>query len=384
MMRHLFVTNDFPPKLGGTESYLVNLCAGFAPNDVAVVAPAREGHESVDASIAYKVFRIEGNYLRASDAVRDRVIRSVHEHSADVTHFLQTVPLGRLAAPVREATRTPVTIVTHGTGDLLVPARTPVVRRVARQALCSADLVLANSNFTREAVVRFTKGRARRIAVLRPSVDTTRFSLEISGARVRAKHSLGARFVVLFVSRLVKRKGAEALLRAMPGVPRATALIVGAGPEEKSLRRLARELDLGERAIFAGSIPDDELPAYYAAADVFCMPGAERLRGLDVEGFGVVYLEAAATGLPAVAGDSGGTAEAVLDGETGVVLDESTPPAIAEALRLLQQDGAMRARLGAAARARAEAELDSRVIAGLLEQELAEAGIAPAHLRTRR
>jgi phosphatidylinositol alpha-1,6-mannosyltransferase len=367
-VRHLFVTNDFPPKRGGIESYLVSLCSGFDPAEVVVVAPSRKGYEPIDEALAYAVHRLPGQYLRARRPVERRVSEIAKADEADAVHFLQTLPLGRLARRVAKHTALPTTVVVHGS-EVFVPSRAPLVRRVVRRVLTEADLVYCVSEYTRDAVDAFTKGGAR-LGLLPPSVSLDRFSLGVSGARVRERYRLGDRFVVLFVSRLVRRKGAEILVRAMQGMGRAIALIVGKGPEEASLRRLVEELELEGRVVFAGEASDEELAEYYAAADVFCMPCIGRLGGLDTEGFGIVYLEAAASGLPVVAGACGGSREAVVDGETGVVLDDVTPQALVDVLHELESDAVMRARLGSAGRARVETEFAPAVLAARLEAQL--------------
>lgn len=369
-MRHLFVTNDFPPKRGGIESYVTTLCKGFPPEDVVVLAPAREGHEEVDEALPYQVVRVPGSYLRAKRGVREAIVQTVERHEADIVHYLAALPLGSLGPRVREATSTRYTVVAHGSGEILVPARLPLARRALRNVLREADLVLPVSEFTREAVGRVTKGRARTY-VLPPSVDTERFSLEVSGASARIDHQLGGRFVVLFVSRLVKRKGADMLIRAVASLKEPVALIVGDGPERKALERLTREIGATDRVIFAGGVGDEELPGYYAAADVFCMPCTTRYGGLDTEGFGIVYLEAQASGLPCIAGRCGGSAEAVEHGVSGIVIDEPTPRRVALAIRRLTKDPALSAKLGAAGRDRAERQFSPAVAARRLEEALA-------------
>lgn len=369
-MRHLFVTNDFPPKRGGIESYLTTLCQGFRSEDVMVLAPARQGHEEVDERLPYEVIRVGGGYLRATRKVQQAIVQAAERHAADAVHYLAALPLGRLGPRVREATRTLYTVVAHGSGEILVPARLPLARRALRRVLREADLVLPVSEFTREAVDRVTKGRAR-THVLHPSVDTERFSLDVSGARARADHHLASRFVVLFVSRLVKRKGADILVRAIAALKGPTALIVGDGPERKALERLTRELEATERVIFAGGVEDEDLPGYYAAADAFCMPCTTRYGGLDTEGFGIVYLEAQASGLPCIAGRCGGSAEAVDHGGSGIVIDEPAPRTVALAIRRLVKDPALAARLGAAGRDRAERLFAPPVAARKLEEALA-------------
>lgn len=363
------MTNDFPPKIGGIESYLSNLCAGFFPTDVTVIAPAREGWQDIDDELPYEVVRVPGSYLRASGRVYRTIVEVVERFEADAVHFLAALPLGRLGPRLRAATGLPYTVVAHGTGEILLPARVPFARRALRRVLVEADLVLPVSAFTRDAVEKITRGEANCV-VVPPSVDLTRFSLDVSGAEVRKRHHLAGDFVVLFVSRLVKRKGADTLIRALTEVDGVDALIVGTGSDLKSLERLAREAGVEDRVVFAGFVEDAELPEHYAAADCFCMPCTERYGGLDTEGFGVVYLEAQASGLPCIAGRCGGSVEAVEHGETGLVLSEPTPRNVARALEQLRDDPALAARIGAAGRLRVETTFSPEAAAGKIEEAL--------------
>jgi phosphatidylinositol alpha-1,6-mannosyltransferase len=227
--------------------------------------------------------------------------------------------------------------------------------------------VFAVSEFTRTAVDRIARGKAR-TALLPPSVDIERFSIGVSGSAVRVEHALGGRFVVLFISRLVKRKGADIVVRAIAATRDTVAVIGGAGPERASLERLARELDVSDRVTFVGSITEERLPEYYAAADVFCMPCTNRYGGLDTEGFGVVYLEAQASGIPCIAGRCGGSAEAVADGDTGFVLDDPSPRDLARAIIAIRKDPALAAELGGAGRSRVERQFAPHVAARRLEE----------------
>lgn len=186
-------------------------------------------------------------------------------------------------------------------------------------------------------------------------MSTRRSSIRDPGEEVRARLGLTDRPVVVCVSRLVPRKGQDTLIRAMPGIlaaePEAVLLIVGGGPYEKDLRRLAREHGVADAVRFTGSVPWSELPAHYGAGDVFAMPCRTRRGGLDVEGLGIVYLEASATGLPVVAGDSGGAPDAVLDGETGWVVRGGSPADAAERIVALLGDAELRRRMGERGRA---------------------------------
>ncbi len=185
---------------------------------------------------------------------------------------------------------------------------------------------------------------------LPPGVDEKTFHPGSGGDEVRARLGLTDRPVVVCVSRLVPRKGQDTLIRAMPGIlaaePDTVLLIVGGGPYEEDLRRLARETGVAGSVRFTGAVPWSELPAHYGAGDVFAMPCRTRRGGLDVEGLGIVYLEASATGLPVVAGDSGGAPDAVLEGETGWVVRGGSVEQTAERIVALLADAELRRRMG--------------------------------------
>jgi phosphatidylinositol alpha-1,6-mannosyltransferase len=195
---------------------------------------------------------------------------------------------------------------------------------------------------------------------LTPGVDVDAYHPGVDGSQVRARHGLSDRPVIVCVSRLVPRKGQDMLIRALPTirrrVPGAALLLVSGGPYRKKLGRLAAEHGVASDVVFTGSVPWDELPAHYAAGDVYAMPCRTRAAGLDVEGLGIVYLEASAAGLPVVGGDSGGAPDAVLEGETGYVVDGRDLAALTDRLVGLLSDPARAAAMGAAGRAWVERE----------------------------
>jgi len=190
---------------------------------------------------------------------------------------------------------------------------------------------------------------------LAPGVDTALFSPDVDGRAVRARYGLTGRPVVVCVSRLMPRKGQDELIQAWPAirsrVPGAALLLVGSGPDRDRLGRLVSRGGLERDVVFAGAVPYDDLPAHYAAGDVFAMPCRTRNRGLDVEGLGIVFLEASATGRPVVAGDSGGAPDAVLPGQTGYVVGGQDRAALAERVSELLLDRELAARMGASGRA---------------------------------
>jgi phosphatidylinositol alpha-1,6-mannosyltransferase len=234
-------------------------------------------------------------------------------------------------------------------------AKTPGTRRLLRRIGESADVLTYLGAYTRDQVARaLTPAAAARMVQLAPGVDTTVFHDGVDGSPVRERYGLGDRPVVVCVSRLVERKGQDMLIRSLPlvrrSVPDATVLVVGDGPQRSSLEALASELGVADHVVFAGAHPWAELPPFFAAGDVFCMPTRTRKAGWEVEGLGIVYLEASAMGLPVVAGSSGGAPDAVLEGQTGYVVDGRSPAAISERLVALLTDRALSARLGARGR----------------------------------
>jgi phosphatidylinositol alpha-1,6-mannosyltransferase len=204
--------------------------------------------------------------------------------------------------------------------------------------------------YTRARLARaLSPEAAARLARLAPGVDTSAFRPGAGGAAVRERLGLADTPVVVCVSRLVTRKGQDTLIRAWPQVRAAsgaTLLLVGAGPAEGRLRRLADHAGVADSVVFAGPVPWEDLPAYYDAGDVFAMPCRTRRGGLDVEGLGIVYLEASATGLPVVGGDSGGAPDAILEGETGYVVPGGDVSAVAGRLIALLADPAAARALG--------------------------------------
>jgi phosphatidylinositol alpha-1,6-mannosyltransferase len=237
----------------------------------------------------------------------------------------------------------------HETGWAALPGARQLLGRIAG----GLDVVTYISEYTRARLAPALGDRAR-LAHLPPGVDVARFVPSLDGAPVRRRYGLGSAPVVVCVSRLVARKGQDVLVAAWPAVlarhPTARLLLVGGGPAERSLRREIAARGLADSVVLTGAVPPDRLPEHYAAGDVFAMPCRTRRAGLDVEGLGMVYLEAAACGLPVVAGTSGGAPEAVDDGVTGHVVEPRSPAAVAAAVNALLADPERARAMGAAGR----------------------------------
>ena len=325
-VRPLLVTNDFPPDVGGIQVYVAEIAARLP--GVGVFAPANDAAD--DAKLSYPVWRGPRGYLWPTAQVRRALQAAATAHRATVAAFMAPAPL----PPLGPSLGLPWVVCTHG-AELVLPARVPAVRRRYARALRRADRLYAVSRYTADVLQRLVGERGPTVALLRNGVDLNRFRPDVDAAAIRRRHGLGSAPTIVTIGRLVPRKGQDMLIAALPQVrevvPDAHLLVVGTGRDEQRLRRLARRRG-ADGVVFAGRVPDGELPAYHRAGTVFAHPNRSRWGGLEQEGFGVVFLEAQASGVPVVAGRSGGSPEALVDGRTGVLVDGRDRAAVAEAL----------------------------------------------------
>ncbi|MEU2542186.1 glycosyltransferase family 4 protein [Streptomyces iakyrus] len=356
MRKTLIVTNDFPPRPGGIQAFLHNMALRLDPQRLVVYASTwkrtREGVEATrafDAEQPFTVVRDRTTMLLPTPGATRRAVGLLREHGCTSVWFGAAAPLGLMAPALRAAGAERLVATTHGheAGWAQLPAARQLLRRIGD----STDTITYLGEYTRSRIASaLTPDAAARMAQLPPGVDEKTFHPGSGGDEVRARLGLTDRPVVVCVSRLVRRKGQDTLIRALPRIlaaePDTVLLIVGGGPYEKDLRRLAHETGVASAVRFTGAVPWSELPAHYGAGDVFAMPCRTRRGGLDVEGLGIVYLEASATGLPVVAGDSGGAPDAVLDGETGWVVRGGSAEETADRITVLLGDAELRRRMG--------------------------------------
>lgn len=352
-MRTLVVTNDFPPRQGGIQTFVAALLARRPPESLVVLASRSAGWQAYDAALPYPVVRRPTGMLLPTPAVARAAAALARRHGCDTAFFGAAAPLGLLAPALRSAGVRRLVGATHGheTGWVALPGARQVLRRIA----AGLDVLTYISDYTRDRLAPALGGLTR-MAQLSPGVDVDRFTPAASGAGVRAHHGLGGAPVVVCVSRLVPRKGQDVLVAAWPRVlarhPDARLLLVGGGPLEDRLRREVAARGLARSVVLTGPVAPERLPEHYAAGDVFAMPCRTRRGGLDVEGLGMVYLEAAACGRPVVAGTSGGAPETVQEGVTGhVVADPRSADAVAAVIGGLLDDPQRARRMGAAGRA---------------------------------
>jgi phosphatidylinositol alpha-1,6-mannosyltransferase len=355
-VKHLLVTNDFPPKVGGIQSYLWELWRRLPPDEFVVFTTPYDGSPEWDRAQPFPVVRSREPVLLPTPGLRRRIDRLADATSSAVVVLDPALPLGHLGPALRH----PYAVVVHG-AEVTVPGRLPGTRALLGRVLRGAELVIAAGEYAAAESARAARTELPSV-VVPPGVDVGRFVPLTDAERADSRKRLGLPAdvpLVVGVSRLVPRKGFDVLIAAadrVAGTGRPVAVaIAGTGRDDERLQRLAAEVSVPVH--FLGRVADADLPDLYGCGDIFAMCCRDRWSGLEQEGFGIVFVEAAATGVAQVAGASGGAAEAVGHGETGLVVDHpEDPEAVAIALARLLDDPAWCRRLGAAARRRAEDE----------------------------
>jgi phosphatidylinositol alpha-1,6-mannosyltransferase len=385
LSRLLVVTNDFPTRRGGIESFVLALCERLPADDVVVYTASMPGDAAYDARLPFPVYRDPSAMLLPTPAATRRVVEVLRRHGCERVLFGASAPLGLMAPALRAAGARRIVALTHG--HEVWWARVPGARRLLRRIGESVDVMTFVSQWCRDRIAPALTAPARaRMERLSPGVDTERFYPGCGGADVRRRLGIAPDApVVVCTARMVRRKGQDTLVRAWPRVlrdhPEARLLLVGDGPDRLRLTRMVARRRLDESVVFAGSVPWEDVPAYTDAGDVFAMPCRTRRGGLDVEGLGMVYLEAAACGRPVVAGTSGGAPETVQEGVTGhVVADPRSPDGVAATVSALLDDPDRARAMGAAGRAWVEQRWSWSTIAATFAELLDGSGTPPQRL----
>ena len=355
-MSHLLVTNDFPPKLGGIQSYLWELWRRLDPGSFTVLTTPYDGTDAWDATQPFRIERVTENMLLPTPSLARRIDALAADVGARLVMLDPAFPVGFVGPRLQ----LPYGVVLHG-AEVTVPGRLPVTHQLLRRVLRGSSEVVAAGGYPAAEAER-AAARRLPVTVVPPGVDTERFRSLDAEQRAKAR----ARFdlpedgrVIVSLSRLVPRKGMDVLIEAAARLARTRPdLVVAIGGSGRDRSRLDRLVSRSRAPVrLLGRVPDDDLPELYGCADVFAMLCRNRWGGLEQEGFGIVFLEAAACGVAQLAGDSGGAAEAVVDGRTGVVVDRpSDVRSVARALARLLDDPERRRAMGSAARARAVAD----------------------------
>ena len=371
MPRTLVVTNDYPPRPGGIQAFVQAMVDGFTPSDVVVYASTWSGKEqechAYDAERPYLTVRDRTTMMVPDPKRVRRAVEIARAEGCDRVWFGAAAPLALMAPALRRRAGVERLVATthgHEAGW----AQLPVARQLLRRIGDGVDVLTYLVDYYHRKIGDVLSEQARgRMAQLHPGVDIDTFHpgvrTEPETAELRKRLGLADRPTVVCVSRLVPRKGQDTLIRALPlikkAIPDAALLIGSGGPYRRDLERLAEQTGVARDVVFSGPVSWGELPRLYAAGDVFAMPCRTRRGGLDIEGLGIVYLEASALGMAVVGGDSGGAPDAVIEGETGYVVPGSgqlSVPQTAERIIELLADPAKADRMGEAGRAWVERE----------------------------
>ncbi|NUR97532.1 MAG: glycosyltransferase family 4 protein [Kribbellaceae bacterium] len=348
-MTVLVVTNDFPPRQGGIETFVRSLCDELP--DVVVYTSRETGDSAYDASLPFPVVRDRTSMLLPTARVTRRAVELMRSYKADRVLFGAAAPLGLMGPALRRAGARRIVAMTHGHETWW--AGVPGARQALRRIGDAADTITTVSGWCEEQI-RPALSSTAVVRRLTPGVDSDRFHPGVGGEQIRQGLGLVGAPVVVCVSRLIRRKGQDTLIRAWPrvlrSVPDARLLLVGGGPDRGYLEELAGRYEVADSVVFTGAVPWAEIPPYVDAGDVFAMPCRTRRFGLEPEALGIVTLEASACGKPVVVGDSGGAADTVLHGTTGYLVDPYNPAGVGVRIAGLLTNAQHCVELGAAGR----------------------------------
>ena len=353
----LLVTNDFGPRAGGIETFVIGLLERIKGHEVTVFT-SQQGDTSVYDQqwidkFGVRVIRDHSKILLPSWRITRAAQKIVAEKNIDVVVFGAAAPLALMSPSLRKSGVKKIIALTHGHEvwwAKIFPFRL-AIKRIGK----NVDHLTYLGEFTRQAISKtLTRKSATEMVKIAPGIDTAHFIPQPDAMQKRKEIGLQDKKIIISVGRLVHRKGQDNLIQAMPAVlkkiPNAHLLLVGEGPYRKHLEKLVMKSSLEQNVTFAGRIMYDRLPSYLSAADLFAMPSRSRFFGLEVEGLGIVYLEASACGIPVVAGNSGGAPDAVLEGVTGLCVDGTNIEQITAAIVEICSDAERASHMGAAGR----------------------------------
>ena len=373
----LFVTNDFGPRAGGIETFIIGLIERLPKSSIIVYTSAQEDTSAYDAdwlsNFGVEVIRDKAKILLPTPRVNRAVARIVKERTIKTIAFGAAAPLGWMSSTLRKAGAERIVALTHG--HEVWWAKVFPFNLMMRRIGSTTDCLTYLGEFTRTAISKaLTTKSASAMQKIAPGIDIEHFKAADASA---LRHSLGltGKKVIVSVGRLVHRKGQDFLIESMPQilkqVPDAHLLLVGQGPYREHLEKLVRKHSIEKNVSFIGRIQYKDLPGYICVGDIFAMPSRSRFAGLEVEGLGIVYLEASACGLPVIAGESGGAPDAVIEGVTGFVVDGTNTEQIAKRAIQLLLDEKLRISMGSAGRAWIEKEWRWQIWAGKFSDLLA-------------
>lgn len=362
-MRLLVITNDYPPVVGGIENYTYSLASRWPAGEITVITRWVPGCDKFDASNEIEVIREPVGTLLATPTLKRKIGQLLDSGRFDAVHFPSAMPTSLIGPRVVAPRGIPYAVTAHG-GEFLLASKLPWFKRQLKAVLSQASVILPQATTTEDRIRQWLPEPPPMVLVT-CGVDLDRYK---PGGRDFNPPT------ILSVSRLVARKGPATLIRALPAVlqkhPHAEAVIVGDGPDLSRLERLAAKHSVQHAIRFTGSQPWEKVPQFYSAASVFALPTRERFGGIETEGLPLVFVEAAASGLPLVGGDAGGVKDAVHDGETGLLVDGREPAQTADAINSLLDDPEAARAMGDRARAMVEKSFTWEHISDTFKQTL--------------
>ena len=372
-MNHLLVTNDYPPKVGGIQSYLWEIYRRLPQEEVTILCSAYENSENFDAEQNHKIIRAKQRVLFPSTKLANAIRNVIADHKIDFVMFDPAVPVGILGPKIG----TPYGVILHG-AEVTIPGRIPGLKQMLRKVLLSAELVVTAGEYSTKEAERAAKSKLP-VVIIPPGVDEKRFKPLTLEERNSARSSFGLNQkdeIILTLSRLVPRKGMDVLIKACAELqknrPNLKLLIAGTGRDRQRLETIAKQKKAS--VTFLGHVQDQHIPSLYGMADIFSMLCRVRWGGLEQEGFGIVFLEAAAAGIPQIAGKSGGAEEAVLHEKTGkVIQNPKDSKSVAEAISELLDNKAKFTELKKVSRSRAETEFSYDYLSKKFHKSILEA-----------
>ncbi len=354
MEKILCITNDFGPRAGGIETFVIGLIERFPRGSIIVYTSSQAGSEPFDKAwkenFGVEVIRDKSKILLPTFRVGHQVRKVVSERGIKNIFFGAAAPLGLLAQGLRRAGAQRIVALSHG--HEVWWAKVWPFNLALKRIGSGVDVLTYLGQFTRDHIAQaLSKRDQEKLVRIAPGIDTEHFAPQGDLSEVRSSLGLQDKKVIVSVGRLVHRKGQDILIEALPEIARAIPsvhlLFVGEGPYKADLDKRISKLGLEDRVTFIGRVQYADLPRYICAGDIFAMPSRSRLAGLEVEGLGIVYLEASACGLPVLGGNSGGAPDAVLQGQTGFSVDGTSISEVASGAINLLSDSNLAKHLGA-------------------------------------
>ena len=351
----LLITNDLGPRAGGIESFILGLLKRLPQGSVIVYTSSQPKSESFDKDLFDKfgviIIRDRSKILLPTPRITRRAVKLMNQFDAKLIWFGAAAPLALMAAHLRKNGANRIIALTHG--HEVWWAKLPIFRQLLSKISKDVDVLTYLGEYTKNAIKKVVSDQSKLIKIA-PGIDVDHFQPSEKSNDLIHKLNISNRPVIVSVGRLVHRKGQDKLIVAMSQVikdfPTAVLLLVGEGPIKYMLQKLVQHHSLEKNVIFAGRVQLDELPRYIQLGQIFAMPARDRFFGLEVEGLGIVYLEASACALPVIVGDSGGAPDAVISEKTGLIVDGTSPDQIANSIKTLLQQPELAKSYGSAGR----------------------------------